>query len=205
LVKRALMAAAAVALLTMTVTRASAAQSGYYGSDSSDAGAVDPGKKKKHTPTPTATPTATAPLITSALQCNIPDADVVGVHDTDTEICGVDYGASLPPGDYSVVATGVFAVTIGATPPDTLGFDLIDEGGHNLFVLTTSWVPTALLVPGQTISVSASSSSNFTITPEEADRAFVGPSWQVFPVSQDVTVKMYSGGTFQIFQRTPGY
>src|SRR5271155_9379 len=151
MVKRALMVVAAAALLTMTLMRASAAQSEYYANDSSDAGAVDPAKKKKHTPTPTATPTATAPLITSALQCNIPNADVVGVHDTDTEICGVNYETALPPGDYSVVATGVFAVTIGDTPPDTLGFDLIDEGGHNLFILTTSWVPTALLVPCQTI------------------------------------------------------
>jgi hypothetical protein len=192
------MVAAAAAVLTLTVMRASASES----SANNSSVATDPAKKKK--PTPTATPTATA-LITSALQCNIPDGDVLGIHDQDTEVCGVNYSKSLPPGEYSVVATGVFAVTIGATPPDTLGFDLIDQGGHNLWILTTSWVPTALLVPGETISVSASSSSNFTITPDEAGSAFAGPSWQVFPVSQDVNVKMYSGGTFQIFSRTPGY
>ncbi len=147
---------------------------------------------------------AGGPLITPATQCVL-DSDVTGIHDQDTQLCGWNFGAALPAGQYVVVMTGEVAVTIGATAPATLGIDVVDAGGHDLFGWEPSWVPDALLVPNTTISFGISATDNFTVTSDQAPTAFPGPACQVYPVTEDVTVKEHSECTFQIFQTTKGY
>ena len=139
-------------------------------------------------------------FITPALQATTSD-DVTGLYDVDTPVMGVDYGTALPAGDYTVVGWGTMVVQIGPTAPGTLGFDLIDGGGHDLWTLTTILVPPAIVTDNALITVPVSSSSNFTVTSEQSAEAFAGPSWQVFPTNQDVTVKAGSTGVFMIFPR----
>lgn len=153
---------------------------------------------------------ASGPLISGVQGCVL-QSDVVAIHDNDTPICTVDYGAtgtsSLPPGNYTVTMTGNVGVTFGSTAPTTLGFDIIDNSGRTpLWTLTTSWEPDALLIPNTTVAVAVVTSSNFTVKPGQVP-AIPSPSMQAFPVAQDVTILKDSSMQFQITGRTtyPGY
>jgi len=97
--------------------------------------------------------------------CVIQD-DIVALHDTDTPICTVDYGAggtsSLPLGNYTATMAGNVGVIFGSVAPATLGFDIIDASGRTpLWILTTSWEPDALLIPNTTVAVAVVASKQF--------------------------------------------
>lgn len=148
---------------------------------------------------------ASGPLISGVEGCVL-QSDIVAIHDSDTPICTVDFGAtgtsSLPPGNYTVTMAGNVGVTFGDVAPATLGFDIIDNSGRTpLWTLTTSWEPDALLIPNTTVAVAVVTSSNFTVKPGQVP-AIPSPSMQAFPVTENVTILKDSSMQFQITGRT---
>ena len=114
---------------------------------------------------------ASGPLISFVTGCTL-DSDVVATHDTDTDICTInEYGdsgsSSLPPGNYTVIMGGNVGVRFGATPPTSLGFDLVETSSPPLWSAgdATSWVPDAVLVANQTIDTGVYTAVDFTVAP----------------------------------------